>query len=190
MKTRIFLFALSATILVGCGSPSNPGEARDVSNSANSKTNVNSANSTPYLRTENAYTVASNSELGSLAPSGKAATEIVGKTATEFNIWQNKKVAPRLRKLMGSDYARMRNAWNTETPIRKFGDFLMMTGCQKNNCDGNMYVIFMNMATGDINVIHIEKGEPTLWKSYDEISLPPPFLDELARMKLNGKNAK
>jgi hypothetical protein len=149
------------------------------------KTNVNAVNSVPNLQTENAYTFAQNSDLTRyLTPSGtKEAREIVGKTVSESKLWQNKEFAARLRKLMGPDYATMRKFWNTETPIKKFGDFLMMTGCERQNCADNQYVIFIDLGDGTINVTHIGKGATKEWNAYGKMDLPPPFEEELAAMK-------
>ena len=85
---------------------------------------------------------------------------------------------------MGPDYATMKKFWNTETPIKKFGDFLMMTGCEQQNCADNQYVIFIDLGDGTINVIHIGKDATREWNLYREIDfLPPPFEEELTRMK-------
>ncbi|MEQ1605209.1 MAG: hypothetical protein ABL999_10105 [Pyrinomonadaceae bacterium] len=187
MKVLI-LSSVCTLLAVACGSPA-PSNGR--SSSTVAKTNVNAVNSVPYEQTENAYTTASNSELGTLAPSGKAAKEIIGKTATEIKLWQNKKVDPQLRELLGEDYSMMRRFWNTETPIKKFGDFLMLTGCEKQNCSNNRYVVFMNMATSNIEVVHIGKDTVREWtwrsKEYSAIDLPPPFAEELAAMKSKVK---
>lgn len=147
------------------------------SNSAVAKTNVNAVNSVPYSKTENAYTLA-QSDLA-IAP----LKEFVGKTASEIKLWQNKDVGPMLRKLMGADFATMRKFWNTETPLKKFGDILMLTGCEQDNCADNRYVIFMSTSEGGINVVHIGKDATREWNAYREIDLPPPFADELAAIK-------
>ncbi|MCC7309608.1 MAG: hypothetical protein IT173_18755 [Acidobacteria bacterium] len=143
------------------------------------------ANSDAYLRSENAYTFAQNSDLADdLTPSGKEAREIVGKTVSESKLWQKKIFDERLRKLMGSDYATMKKFWNTETPVKKFGDFLMMAGCEMNNCAENQYVIFIDLGVGRINVIHISKEAVREWHAQREIEyLPPPFEEELKKLK-------
>lgn len=171
---KLFLLSACGLIAIACGSSANNAGANRAS-SAVAKTNVNAVNSTPYSLTENAYTTAGNSYLGSLKP-------YVGKTANEIKLWQNKEIGPRLKKLMGADYATMRKFWNSETPIKKFGDFLMMTGCELHNCTDNRYVIFMDTSEATINVVHIGKGPTKEWKDGD-IVLPPPFADELAAMK-------
>ncbi len=176
MKLLVFV-TVSAFVAVACSLPA----SRNVSTA---KTNINAVNSVEYSRTENAYTFAQNSYLaGKLTPSGKEAREIVGKTLTESKLWQNKAFDEQLRKLMGADYAAMRKFWNTETPIKKFGDFLMMTGCEQNNCADNQYVIFIDLGDGRINVIHITEDAIREWSKYREINdLPPPFEEELTRL--------
>jgi hypothetical protein len=172
------LVVASISVLLGiaCGSPANN---IGVNRLAAVNTNANA-----YSRSENAYTLAQNSDLADeLTPSGKEAREIVGKTVSESKLWQNKKFDGRLRKLMGPDYATMKKFWNIETPIKKFGDFLMMTGCEQQNCADNQYAIFIDLGDGRINVIHIGKDTTKEWNAYGEIDLPPPFAEELAAMK-------
>jgi hypothetical protein len=125
-----------------------------------------------------------------LSRSGKEAHEIVGKTVSQIRLWQNKKIDSALRELMGADYLTMRKYWITETPIRKFGDFLMMTGCERNNCAHNQYVIFIDLSDGRINVIHIGKDATKEWYGFREIErLPPPFEEELKAMHTRaGRN--
>ncbi len=182
--TRRLLFFAFASFAISCASSTiNPEPGR--SNSIVAKTNVNAEISTPYSQTENAYTFAHNSIFTrDLTPSGKAAREIVGKTVTESKLWQNKVFSDQLSKLMGPDYATMKQFWNEETPIKKFGDFLMMTGCERQNCINNRYVIFIDLGTGDTNVIHIGKDGTREWKVYEKIQLPPPFEEEMKRIKL------
>ncbi len=173
----LVLLTFCASFAISCGSPA--------SNTAvNRSADVNSqANANDYSRSENAYTFAQNSTFTrDLTPSGKAAREIVGKTVTESKLWQNKVFSEQLRKLMGSDYATMKKFWNVETPIKKFGDFLMMTGCERQNCVNNRYVIFIDLGTGDTNVIHIGNDGTREWRVYEKIQLPPPFEEELKRI--------
>lgn len=180
--TKRLLFAFASFAISCASSTSNP--EPHASNSVVGKTNVNAENSTDYSRSENAYTFAQNSTFTrDLTPSGKAAREIVGKTVTESKLLQNKVFTDQLRKLMGPDYATMKKFWNEETPIKKFGDFLMMTGCEPQNCVDNRYVIFIDLGTGDTNVVHIGRDGSREWNLYEKIQLPPPFAEELKRIK-------
>lgn len=173
---KLILVVVCSIFALACASTNNAGDNRIASVNTDVSTNA-------YTKSENAYTTASNSELGTLTPSGKAAKEIVGKTANEVNIWQLNGITKHLNKLMGSEYGKMRKFWNTETPINKFGDFLMMTGCEQHNCSGNQYVMFLDMGNGNINIIHISKDTIKEWKEFDENTLPPPFAEELTKIK-------
>ena len=172
---RLILIPVFASFVIACDSPA---AKNTVSNSSANKaapaaTNTNKNNSSSN---ENAYTTASNSSLGNLKPS-------VGKTVGEIKLWQNKVVDGRLKKLMGAEYATMKKFLNVETPIEKFGDFLMMTGCEQHNCGDNQYVIFMDTAEDNINVALFKNGASKEWNEHGAIALPPPFAEELAAMK-------
>lgn len=171
--TPLFAFVL---LMVACGSPAASNTTANRASSA--KTNVNAANTVPYAQTANAYTLAQTDV--EIAP----LKEFVGKTASEMKLWQNRDVVQRLRKLMGDDFATMRKFWNTETPLKKFGDILMLTGCEKDNCADNRYVIFMSTSEGLLQVVHIGKDTVREWSTRCNIyDLPPSFAEELARMK-------
>lgn len=174
---KLLLLSFCVSIAMACGSSANytganAGAIR--SNSAVAKTNGNTNGSS--LK-ENSYTSAGNSSLGTLLrPS-------VGKTVSEIKLWQNNEIDTRLKKLMGADYATMKKFWNTEKPINKFGDFLMMIGCEEHNCVDNQYVIVMDTSNGILNVVHIGKDVIREWKEHRDIDLPPPFADQLAALK-------
>jgi hypothetical protein len=177
---KLVLLAGCVWAAISCSS-STANNAR--SNAASSaKTNVNAVNAVPYSRTENAYSLAQSDQ--GTAP----LKEFVGKTASEMNLWQNNDIVKRLRSLMGTDFATMRRFWNTETPLKKFGDIMMLTGCEKDNCDDNRYVIFMSTSEGLLMVVHIGKNTVREWSrrryAYD---LPPIFAEELAAMKSRGE---
>lgn len=167
---KIFLIFAWASFSLACGSL----EKKTVTNFGKnqSATNVNKNISL----NENTFTTAGNSSLGNLKP-------FVGKSASEIKLWQNEEINTRLKKLMGADYATMKKYWNTETPIKKFGDFLMMTGCEQHNCGDNQYIIFMDTSEGNINVVHIYNKTAKNWNENGEIDLPPTFADELSKMK-------
>src|SRR5262245_42931674 len=140
---KLLLLCACSFLAAACGS-----------NSGVAKTNVNAVNSVPYSRTENAYSLAQRDI--DLAP----LEDFVGKTESEMNLWQNKGVVRQLKQLMGADFETMVKFWNTETPLKKFGDSMMLTGCERDNCANNRYVIFLSLSEGLIGVVHI--GEDTI----------------------------
>ena len=145
-------------------------------------TNTNSPNSPASNSSAPSNTsktaVAPASPLSSLKAS-------VGKTAVDIKLWDNKDVGPRLEKLMGADYAKMKKFWGTESPIKADGDILMMSGCEPHNCGDNQYVMFIDTARDNINVVHINKGVAKDYKEKGDITLPKEFADELSILKPN-----
>jgi hypothetical protein len=111
--------------------------------------------------------------------------EAVGKTASEMKLWQNKGVVRRLKDRMGPEFATMVKFWNVETPLKKFGDVLMLTGCERDNCSNNRYVIFLSTSEGLLSVVHIGKETIREWETRDslQLPLPAPFAEELDAMK-------
>jgi hypothetical protein len=86
---------------------------------------------------------------------------------------------------MGADYATMKKFWGTESPIKSDGDVLMMSGCEPHNCGDNQYVMFIDTAKDNINVVHIKNGVAKDYKEKGDIALPKQFADELSTLKPN-----
>jgi len=173
--TRLILSLASLSLLVACGSNS--------STSTASKTNVNAANKIPYANTENAYSLAQR--VVEFAP----LEDFVGKTASEMKLWEMKDIVVSIRQLMGPEYSTMVKFWNTETPMKKFGDVLMLSGCERDNCVDNRYVIIMSLSEGLLSIVHIDKASIREWqvrRPYSIQPLPPPFKEELEEMKLRN----
>jgi len=166
---KVLLIACVAAFASACGAPAN-------TTNTNSPKSTASNSSTPANLSKTAAAPAS--PLSSLKAS-------VGKTAVDIKLWDNKDVGPRLEKLLGADYATMKKFWGTESPIRADGDVLMMTGCEPHNCGDNQYVMFIDTAGDNINVVHIMNGIPKDYKEKGDITLPKQFADELASLKPN-----
>lgn len=171
--TRLIPILVGLSISIACGSNS--------SSSSASKTNVNAANRIPYEQTENAYRFAQRDM--DLSPLG----DFVGKTASEMKLWEREEIVKKFKKLMGPEYATMVNSWNTETPMKDFGDVLMLSGCELDNCPNNRYVIITSLSEGYVHVIHIGNERIREWRTrYSEdldLPIPPPFAEELKAMK-------
>lgn len=168
--TKMLLLA-SALLAISCGS--------SVRNSETAKTNVNSANEIPYEHTTNAYSLTQR-DIDLVPLEG-----LVGKTASEMDLWQRKAIVSKFKKLIGEEYGRMVRSWEIETPMKAFGDILMLSGCQRNDCVNDRYVIFISLSEGLLRIVHIGKDSIREWKtrqsSYQE--LPPSFTKELDKMK-------
>ena len=166
MKKVLFIACITA-FAIACGAPAN-------TTNTNSTNSPASNSSTPSNTSRTAAAPAS--PLSSLKASA-------GKTAVDIKLWDNKDVGPRLEKLMGADYATMKKFWGTESPIKASGDVLMMSGCEPHNCGDNQYVMFIDTANDNINVVHINKGVAKDYKEKGDITLPKEFADELSTLK-------
>ena len=164
---KILLIACVTAFASACGAPAN-------TTNTNSTNSPASNSSTPSNTSRTA--VAPASPLSSLKASA-------GKTAVDIKLWDNKDVGPRLEKLMGADYATMKKFWGTESPIKADGDVLMLSGCEPHNCGDNQYVMFIDTANDNINVVHINKGVAKDYKEKGDITLPKEFADELSTLK-------
>src|ERR1051326_6371898 len=166
---KVLLIACITAFAFACGAPANTTNTKPLGSTAsNSSTPSNMSNTA----------LAPSSSLSSLKAS-------VGKTAVDIKLWDNKDVGPRLEKLMGADYATMKKFWGTESPIKADGDVLMMSGCEPHNCGDNQYVMFIDTARDNINVVHIKNGVAKDYKEKGDIALPKQFADELSILKSN-----
>jgi len=164
---KLLLIAGLTAFAIACGAPSNT-------------TNTNSTNSP----TSNSSTPANTSKTAAAPASPLSSLKAsVGKTAVDIKLWDNKDVGPRLEKLMGADYATMKKFWGTESPIKADGDVLMLSGCEPHNCGDNQYVMFIDTANDNINVVHINKGVAKDYKEKGDITLPKEFAEELSALK-------
>ena len=163
----VILLILVSVALIGCsGTASNT-----ASNSAANPTNT-VATGTPAPKV--VYTGGGVKQL----------KELAGRRVREIELWDSKDIDTRLGKLMGGDdYAAMKNAWLVESPIAAEGDILMMAGCAQDNCAGNQYVMFVDVAKDNFNVQHFKDGKPKVYKEKGDIVLPEKFVSELDTMK-------
>ena len=166
MRKVLFISCIAA-FAIACGAPTNTTNTNSPNSAASNSSTPATVSSTP---------VPPASPLSSLKAS-------VGKTAVDIKLWDNKDVGPRLEKLMGTDYATMKKFWGTESPIKADGDVLMMSGCEPHNCGDNQYVMFIDTANDNINVVHINKGVAKDYKEKGDITLPKEFADELSTLK-------
>ena len=93
---------------------------------------------------------------------------------------ENKEMQARLKKLLGGDFAAMKDNFNVESPIEIVGGILMASGCQAHYCGPNTYYIFIDLAKDNINVIHIEDEKTSNYFEKGRIKLPQKFTDAMS----------
>ena len=161
-----------------------------VSAGCNSTSAPNAANSTPA-----ANSVATATPIASgTAPAGDAGLDLlkrsVGKTAAEIGLWENNEITARLEKLLGADYAAMKQNWQTQTPIEAEGSVLSLTGCENNNCGGNQYLMYVDTANNNINVYRFKDGKMKTYSEKGAIELPKGLAKDLETTKQNAETSK
>lgn len=102
-----------------------------------------------------------------------------GKYPYEIKLLENKQLQARLKSLLGTDFAEMKQNWNVETPIVIQDGILMTTGCEQHNCGSNRYFLFIDLGKDNINVFHVEDEKTNNYFEKGRISLPAKFADEL-----------
>ncbi len=163
---HIFLFSILALFLFGCGGSGDP------------KT-TSASNTTTSAVTETPKTVYAGGSLADLK-------NFDGRRARDINLWDAKELGGRLDKMMGSEYANMKENWEVEGGMKIEGDVLMLAGCEQDNCADNQYVLFVDTARDNINVQHIKDGKLKTYAEKGEIGLPKPLADEFATIKTSS----
>ncbi|MEP7075644.1 MAG: hypothetical protein ABI878_07505 [Acidobacteriota bacterium] len=105
---------------------------------------------------------------------GATLKKSVGKYPYEIKLLDNAELKARLQKLMGKDFADMKQFWNVETPLEGSGKVLKASGCEQHNCGSNMYVLFIDLDTDNINVYHTGDQHNTYFEK-GRIKLPPKY---------------
>ncbi|MHC0447822.1 hypothetical protein ACWA1F_20615 [Flavobacterium sp. 3-218] len=97
-------------------------------------------------------------------------------------------LAPRLKKLLGSDYDQMVKNWNTETPFEKQDNILHAWGCKQHDCTTYSYDLFIDVKNNKINVYKFAESKLTVFKEDNfDIEITGPFLKDLNTKKQNAE---
>ena len=111
-------------------------------------------------------------------PIGSVLKKSVGKYPYDIKMLDMPDLKARMQKLMGKDFATMKQYWNVETPIEVSGKVLKTSGCEQHNCGGNMYVVFVDLDKDNINVYHTGEQHGTYFEK-GKINLPPSYAQEV-----------
>lgn len=111
------------------------------------------------------------------------ATSVIG---TQF--LTKSSFAPRLKKLLGSDYDQMVKYWNTETPFEKQDHILHAWGCKQHDCSSYSYDLFIDVKNNKINVYKFAESKLTIFKEDNfDIEITGSFLKDLNTKKQNAE---
>ena len=165
MRKYAAFFVVFAAVALGC----------DVSKNAN--TNQNNVNA--------AHPEAASTPKATPAAEATPKPGIIAKLLTakgkypyEFKLLEDPELKSRLTKLLGVDSGAMKANWNVETPIEIESGILMTSGCEKHNCGNNIYYMFVDLGSNNINVYHLKNGKQ-VYTEAARIDLPKKFADEM-----------
>lgn len=116
---------------------------------------------------------------------------LVDKSVVGTQFLTKSSLAPRLKKLLGSDYDQMVKNWNTETPFEKQDNILHAWGCKQHDCGTYSYDLYIDVKNNKINVYKFSESKLTIFKEDNfEIEIKGNFLKDLNIKKENTEIKK
>ncbi|AWK06790.1 hypothetical protein HYN56_22185 [Flavobacterium crocinum] len=113
---------------------------------------------------------------------------LVDKSVIGTQFLTKSSLAPRLKKLMGTDYDQMVKYWNTETPFEKQENILHAWGCKQHDCSTYSYDLYIDVKNNKINVYKFAESKLTVFKEENfDIEIKDNFLKDLNIKKENVK---
>lgn len=89
----------------------------------------------------------------------------------------------RLKNLLKHEYPSFEKDWNEETTIEISDNILFTSGCQAGDCFANKYILILDIADNNINVINFKYGSVRSWKERAVIGLPEKLLNLLEKIR-------
>ncbi|MFC0779016.1 hypothetical protein [Flavobacterium sp. HJSW_4] len=113
---------------------------------------------------------------------------LVDKSVIGTQFLTKSSLAPRLKKLLGTDYDQMVKTWNTETPFEKQDNILHAWGCKQHDCNSFSYDLYIDVKSNKINIYKFAESKLTIFKEDDfNIEIKDAFLKDLDIKKQNAE---
>ncbi|WP_338840062.1 hypothetical protein [Flavobacterium ginsenosidimutans] len=113
---------------------------------------------------------------------------LVDKSVIGTQFLSKSSLAPRLKKLLGTDYDQMVKDWNTETPFEKQENVLHAWGCKQHDCNSYSYDLYIDVKSNKINVYKFAESKLTVFKEDNfDIEIKDNFLKDLNIKKQNAE---
>lgn len=107
----------------------------------------------------------------------------VGQLPSVVGLFDSADLNARLKQLMGEEYEILKRDWNEETPIFIEDRILFATGCKKDFCANNLYLLYLDILDNNINVVNFKDQ---ITRSYEEraiIGLPAQLLEKFETIR-------
>ncbi|MEO6814379.1 MAG: hypothetical protein ABI172_10645 [Ginsengibacter sp.] len=107
-----------------------------------------------------------------------------GKTATEAGMFDNSTIDNRLIKMLGEkEYSEMKNNWNVQTPFIEEDGILSASGCKVHDCPSYHTIIYVDVASNNINIQIIKNKNSKAYTEKGIITLPAQMQKDLEASK-------
>lgn len=101
----------------------------------------------------------------------------VGKKPAEVGLL-SASLKTRLKNLLKEEYAVFEKDWNEESVIDVTDRIIFTSGCQAGDCPANKYILILDVADNNINVINFKYGQVRSWEERAVIGLPDKLLEK------------
>ncbi|WP_443936770.1 hypothetical protein [Pedobacter sp. MW01-1-1] len=113
---------------------------------------------------------------------------LVGKYPQEVKLLENPVLKTRLETLLGKEFSKLQENWNTETPIIQEGTMLHTSGCKQHECPVDAYDLYIDTQNDILNVYNFRNDTLTVYTEKNQVlTLPEHFAEELKIKKENAK---
>lgn len=117
-------------------------------------------------------------------------TSMVGEYMYDSVIFKLPAVRDSLKNLLGPVYPDMVANWNVASELKRTNNILCVSGCKRNACFSNMWILMVDIAHSVMNVYHIQDKKMTIYQGRQLISLPEGLENYMKTMKKNGNVAE
>lgn len=117
-------------------------------------------------------------------------TSMVGEYMYDSVVFKLPAVRDSLKALLGPEYPAMVANWNVASELKRTNNILCTSGCKRNACFSNMWIMMVDIAHSVMNVYHIQDHKLTIYKGRQLIVLPEGLENYMNTMKKNGNVAE
>ena len=101
----------------------------------------------------------------------------IGKKPAEVGLL-SASLKERLKNLLKEEYPVFEKDWNEESVIAVTDRIIFTYGCQAGDCPANKYILILDVADNNINVINFKYGRVRSWEERAIIGLPDKLLEK------------
>lgn len=117
-------------------------------------------------------------------------TSMVGEYMYDSVVFKFPAVRDSLKAILGPEYQNMVANWNVASELQRTKNILYTSGCKRDACFSNMWILMIDIANSLVNVYHMQDHKLTIYKGRELIDLPDGLQEYINRMKTTGHVAE